>query len=553
MRRFAYALLLPLVVACGDRPASDLADRPVQGGTAVVAGSHDLRHMNGLVVDEPNAADLLRSALFLTLVAPDTGIDYVPRLAEGWERDGERVTFRLRRDVFWHDGVPTTAEDVAFTFRRVRDPETASPVAPLFEGWDAVEVVDSFTVRFRVRPRPDDLFAWTELPIAPAHLLDTVPANALRRAAFNRRPVGNGPFRVVSYRENDRWVFEANPEFPEALGGRPHLDRLVWRVIPESSAQVTELRTGNAHLIMAARAIHLRDLVPRPGIRAIVAPSNTYAFIGWNARAAPLDDVRVRRALTLAIDRQEILDALRDGYGSLAVGPIPPGHWAAHPDLAPYPHDPEAARSLLDEAGWQVSGPTGVRTDEAGRSLEIEVMIPAGVDFSRDLAEVVRGHLARVGVGVRTRPLEAATLFGTITAPEKRFQAVILTLGADRALDLRETFHSQAIGQPYQLSSWSTPEADALMDRLAGARTRQEALPLWYRLQEVLHDEQPWTFLYYAPTLLAVSDRLQGVHVDARGTFITLPEWWLAPGPDGVPAREGADDATDEPASAGRP
>lgn len=532
----ACSAILP---ACGEAPPlSDPASEPVAGGTAVVVGSHDLQNLNPLVVDEQDTAELLKYALFTTLVRFDSAYGYRPYLAESWEESGDTaIVFHLRRDVRWHDGRPTTAEDVAFTFRRVKDRATASSLVDLFESWVAVTVVDSHTARFRVRPHPDPLYPWTELPVVPAHLLDSVPPETMRRASFNSRPIGNGPFRFVSHRENDRWTLEANEDFPADLGGRPYLDRVVWRSVPESEAQVVELLTGNAHFIMSPRTPHVPRLEASPAARVIRAPTNSYAFLGWNTASGPLRDVRVRRALTAAIDRRAILDGLRGGYGTIAIGPVPPAHWAYHDGLEPLPYDTSAAGAFLDAAGWRDRDGDGVREDERGRPLRIGLKIPAGVDYSRDLAQVVQAHLARVGVRLEMVQLEPATLFDDITAGEKRFEGVLLTLAGDFRLDLRDTFHSRAIGQPFQLSSWSDPEADALMDALAAAADREEAIPLWHRLQEVLQEEQPWTFLYYAPALRGASAALRGVTVDGRGTLVTLPSWWLEPASPGGDVR----------------
>ena len=530
-RRLTHAVLPALLLVapgCGEGGKGVQSETPVRGGTVVVAGSHDLQNMNGLVADDQDTADLLKHALFMTLVRFDADQEYLPYLAESWEVRDSVAEFRLRRDVRWHDGRPTTARDVAFTFERLKDPEAGAPMVDVFDAWESAEAVDSFTVRFRLRPHADPLYGWTELPVMPAHLLDTVPAEAMRRAAFNGRPVGNGPFRFVSRRENDRWIFEANPDFPADLGGRPYLDRVVWRVIPESAAQLAELRTGNAHVALSARASQLPGLASNPAIRVIQAPSNNYAFVGWNTADPLLADPRVRRALTHGMDRQGLLDGLRGGYGTVAFGPVPPAHWAHHPTLEPLAHDPARAGELLEEAGWHDRDGDGVRENEEGQPLSLTLKIPSGVDFSRDAAEVLRADLAEIGVRLETRALEAGTLFDDITAPTKRFQGVLLTLAGDFRLDLRDSFHSRSIGEPFQLSSWSSPEADSLMDRLAAAGTREAAVPAWHRLQELMREAQPWTFLYYAPTILAVRSELKGVEVDERGILVTLPRWWLA-------------------------
>jgi peptide/nickel transport system substrate-binding protein len=320
-----------LLGCSGDRDGEPQRRVPT-GGTAVVAGFVDLGALNPFAAVESTTQEFNRHALFLPLLRMGEDMSPQPALAERWESDGDSiVTFHLREDVLWHDGTPTTAEDVAFTFRAVKDSATAYPDRDRFAGWHDVEVVDAHTVRFRVRPSPDRLLGWTLLPIAPAHRLGDVPAGGLARAAFNDDPVGNGPFRFVSRRPNDRVVFEANPAFPEALGGRPNVDRLVYRVIPESTARVAELVSGGVDLVLGYPLDDLAELTA--GMSAIETEARQVAFIGWNARRAPLGDARVRRALTLAIDRREIVAARREGHGSVAASIVPPAFWAWDAEL----------------------------------------------------------------------------------------------------------------------------------------------------------------------------------------------------------------------------
>src|SRR5690606_30253817 len=197
--------------------------------------------------------------------------------------------FHLRRDVRWHDGVPTTARDVVFTFERVKDPVTAFPIPEYFELWNSVEAIDSFTVRFTFEPHMDPLHGWSLTPIAPAHVLDTVPPDRMYQTTFNRAPIGNGPFRFVEYRQGDRWIFEANPDFPEALGGRPYLDRVVWRPIPDGTAQVTEVRTGNADVSLTPMAELFAQFQSTEGLRGINRQGRQYANAIWNSRVPPLN------------------------------------------------------------------------------------------------------------------------------------------------------------------------------------------------------------------------------------------------------------------------
>lgn len=456
-------------------------------------------------------------------------LDFAPSLAESWELLGDTgVLFHLRDDVYWHDGARTTAYDVAFTYRRAKDPETGFPNASYFELWDAVEVVDSFTVRFAFEPHADPLAGWPFTPIVPRHLLDSVPAAQLRQAEFNQHPVGNGPYRFASKRANDRWILEANPDFPEGLGGRPYLDRVVLRVIPEQTAQLAELRTGNVDVVLTPTAARVSALDAEPELRAIVRPSRNYLFVGWNGRRQPFDDARVRRALSLAMDRQEIIDVMRAGYGTLAVGPVGPWHWAYADALEPLPYDPRAARSLLAEAGLRDRDGDGVVEDAEGEEFAFELRIASQNAYQAGVAQIIQADLAAVGVRASVRALEYTTLISQLISPDKPFEAVLMAMTADFRLDLHDKWHSDALGGPFQVASYSNPEVDRIIDRTRVMTDREEALPLLHRFQTILRAEQPWSFLFYYPDLLVVRERLRGVETDIRSDLVSLSRWWLA-------------------------
>lgn len=522
-RRKGHLLLaLALVMACG----GDVDPR--RGGTVVIGGGSDLDHANPLVSVDAWTNEILRYALFTPLLNYGPDLDYEPHLAESWEMLADTgVTFKLRRDVFWHDGTPTTAHDVLFTFERARDPATGFPNADYFTRWTGAEVVDSFTIRFRFEPHAEPLAGWPFTPIVPMHVLDTVPPADMRHTAFNRNPIGNGPFRFVSHRANDRWIFEANPDFPQGLGGPPLLDRLVWRVIPDNTAQLTEVRVGQVDLVLQPRPDQVRDLAERDGIRAVIKPSRQFAFIAWNGRRPPLDDARVRKALAMAIDRERILEGVRRGFGVVAVGPVMPFHWAYDPAVLPLPFDAGAALTLLGDAGITDSNGDGRLQLPDGSPFRIEIKLPAGSDLHRDAAEAVRGDLARIGVQVTTRQTEVTTLFADVTSAERNFDAALLGWSGGLRLDLRDTFHSASANGPYQFASYRNPAVDELLDRATVERDRAAAAPMWQRVQELLRDDQPWTLLYYQTDAFLARDRVEGMEMDIRGALVTLPRWWV--------------------------
>ncbi len=530
--RLLLALTAALGTACRDNaplPVASAADAaPRDGGTLVIAGPNDVGPMNAFIASESYTQDLLLHALFLPLVSLDVEGGFQPALARSWDWQGDTaLVFHMRDDVRWSDGPKTTAWDVAFTFDRARDPASGFPNADDLMHWKSVSVVDSFTVRFTLDRFIDPLLTWAFLPIMPKHALDSIPPARMRQAGFNHAPIGNGPFRFAEYRAGDRWVFDANPDFPAGLGGRPHLDRVVWRVISENTAQVTELLTGNADLILAPRAEDLTRLRGEAGVVPIVKAATQYHFIGWNGKRRPLDDARVRRALTLSINRPQILQVLRGGHGELASGPIGPFHWAFPDSVRPLPYDTAAARALFAEAGLRPDASGKLRLPD-GRPFRIELKIPTSNAFTRDVAEMIQADLANVGVSMSVRPVEFTTLIGQISSPARDFDAVLMAWDADFRINLRDTFHSAAINGEYQLASFHNATVDATLDTLATLTDRRDAIPRWHRVQRIIRDEQPWTFLWYVPNLYAARARLRGAVMDVRGAFINVGSWWLA-------------------------
>lgn len=501
---------------------------PRPGGTAVVAGPTDLGPLNSLVAAERITQEFLEHALFLTVVALDEEFRYRPRLAASWTAEGDSaLILHLRRDVHWHDGTPTTAADLTFTYGRIADPATGFPDASRFRGVRGVEALDSFTVRLRFEPMPDPLAAWAITPIMPHHLLEATAPADMRQAPFNRQPVGNGPFRFVSRAANDRVTFEANPDFPPELGGRPHLDRLVYRVLPEATARVAELRAGNVDVLLNVPVAEIERLEGSP-IRIQQAPSRQFAFIGWNARRPPLDDGVVRRALSMAIDRAGMVRLLRGGYGEAAAGPVPSWHWAFPEGARPLPHDIEGSSALLDAAGLRDVDGDGFREGRDGGRLDVELKYPATDEIFRNAAELVRADLERVGVRLVPRPTEGATLVADITGSARDFDAAMLSLELDFHLSITDMFHSARRDGPFQITGYGDPALDAVLDSLALAGERDATRRHWEQAYEILQRDQPWTFLYFFPNLAAVSPRLNGVRMDARGRLAGVEGWWIA-------------------------
>lgn len=534
-RLAAGALAAMLVGGCdgegsAERRGGTSPEAERRGGTAVVGGREPVATLNPLTATDYVAFQLQRHVLFTTLVRTDSAGRPRPYLARSWElnADTTEITFHLRPDVRWHDGTPTTAADVAFTFRRAKDPEVPFPNRAFFDLWEDVEVADDTTVRFELRPHPGFLLGWSETAIVPAHVLEGVPAADLASHPFGTaEPVGNGPFRFVERRGTDTWIFEANPEFPPALGGRPYLERLVYRAVPDATTLLSELRSGGVHYYMDVPPGQVARLETDAATRVVTYPSRVVTFIAWNTRRAPFTQTAVRRALTMAIDRDQVVRVVRNGLGAVASGPVGPWHWAHDPAWGPLPHAPDSARALLGGAGWRDIDGDGVR-ERDGKEMRFQLLTNEN-PVRQDIAVIVQEQLGRVGVAAEPRLRETASLAAAVTGSERAFDAVILAFTQDWVLDDRDQWACDRRGLPFHFSGFCSPGLDAALDSIPLAREPGARERLYRRYHETIAREQPYTYLYHDVTAAGLRRELHGARPDARGDLVTVREWWLEP------------------------
>jgi peptide/nickel transport system substrate-binding protein len=546
LRSYAALTLLAATLlgsGCGDGGA-DAGNEAVtarRGGSAVIAGYVEIRGLSPFTsITDLNKA-LERYALFMPLVMLDSALTPVPWLAESWDTvsigaDSLLLSFRLRRDVFWQDGTQTTAHDVATTFRLAMDPRSAYVEAAALELFHREpEVVDSFTVRFRLRRHPDYLEAFFLLPALPAHVLGDVEPQALARHPFGTRPITNGPFRVVRGSSRE-WVFAANPDFPEALGGRPRLDRLVYRTIPEQTSLITEVLMERVDLALSIRPPQVAQLAASDAVRVLTFPVPNWIFIALNTELPHFRERDVRRAIAMAIDRQALVDGIMGGLNVTGRASVTPVHWAYDAERA-IRFDPDSSRLLLDRAGWVDGDGDGVRENADGVPLRFRLKVWQGAGSYRDMAEAVQAQLARVGIVAQPEVVEFNTFLTHIQGretPEGRVRSFEAAIGnwTDNLLrkDDSQLLHSRNRGSPRQWTAFNSPRIDALLDTIAVTMDRDAARPLWSAYQQELLDESPLIFLFYAQGINASLRRLQGIpDDDPRGPLATVQRWWLLP------------------------
>ncbi len=516
---WASSLVLLTVFAC---EAPESAGR---GATVFYASGADLQSINPLLTVHPLAKAVQKHVLFLTLATYDSALHPVPRLASWtWSPDRTVITFELREDVFWHDGRQTTADDVVWTLGMARNREVAYPRARDLAAVDDVLAIDSFTVAVRFR-RPQPVFpdVLADLAILPAHAFADVEPSEVRQAAFNVSPVGNGPFTFVEHRPNQRWVFQRSVSFPAALG-RPVLQRFVVAVVDESATKLAALTSGELDFAGISPA-HAGFVRSDSRLKVVDYPVMYVAAVVWNLRRSPFDEVQVRRALTMALDRQVIVDAYLYGFGTVAEGPVPPEHpW--HEPVSPVPHDRAAARALLDQAGWQV-GEDGIRVRDGAR-LALDLMTVGSSDNAME--QMLQAQLRDVGVKVTIRQLELATFLAVAQGDDRDFDALVTLIPGDLSLGYVAAMLEGGMPGPLAYPGYRSDAFDGALAAVLTATDEELLGDAWRRAQRILARDHPTTWLYHARGLQGANRRVQADPPDLRGELAGIAAWRIEQG-----------------------
>ena len=515
-QRASTCAAIAIALACSPPSRSD--------GTVVYASGADLESANPLVTVHPLSRQIQRYALLVTLVRYDSALVMQPYLARRWEWNATRdeLTLHLHRALGWHDGRPTTARDVVFTLDAARDRATGYPRYGDLATITATRAVDDSTVRIAFSTPPPGLPPiLAELPILPEHLLGAVPRAEMRRAEFNLDPVGNGPFRFRSREAGRRWVFERVADFPDELGGPASIQRLVVAVVDEPTTKFAGLVSGE--LAIAGIAPTMASLVSRdPSLKVVSYPVLFSNAIVFNAARPPFDDIRVRKAISAAIDRRRIIDAALAGYATPAYGPVPSDNPLA---VSEQPPSARAADSLLDAAGWTKAADG--RRMKAGRPLSFTLLTVGSGDNA--VEQLLQADMRAHGVALEIRQSEFGAFLSEARAKPKRFDALFTGIPGDLSLSyLAAMFDSRLAGGALDYADFHTPALDSAFARVSYATTPDALAAEWRTVQKLLAAETPVAWVYHARGVQGVTARLTGVAMDLRGEMPSVATWRLA-------------------------
>ena len=511
----------PLEQAVHDARSAGAAG-PVHGDTMVLGmvGEPSVL-IPGLSSD--SASSEIESLLYVAPLEYDKDLNVVPSAAESFEvlDDGLRLRFFLRPGIYWQDGVELTADDVEFTYKLMIDPDTPTAYSSDYKAVQSFTRIGryGFEVTYE-KPFPRSLNTWMR-GILPKHALE---GQDLRSTPLGRKPLSCGPYILQEWKAGSTLVLTANKDY---FKGKPFIDRLVYRVIPDVTTMFLELKAKEIDVMK--ESMTPQQFLYQTTAPAFAAEYNTfkelgysYTFLGYNLKSGFFSDARVRRALAYGINKQEIIKGALFGLGEPTTGPYRPGSWV-YKTIEDYPYDPEKALELLAEAGWK-KGEDGILY-KGTTPFSFTLLTNQGNESRIKTAILIQSQLQKLGIEVKIRSVEWAAFLKQFVMPGY-FDAVVLGWTVTQDPDAFDVWHSSRI-KGLNFIGFSNPEVDTLLEEARATFDEETRKRLYGRFQDILHQEQPYCFLYVPYALSAVQKRFHGIEPAPAGIFYNAHEWWV--------------------------
>lgn len=507
---------------------SEESGKPQYGGDLIVGSTGSPTTFNDYYATD-TASGAIIGFLFNGLITFNDQFEPVPDLAKDWEvsEDGLTYTFHLKEGVKFHDGEEMTAEDVVFSYNIPRSEDYTGPRASDFAVIENIEAVDQYTVKITLKEKDASfLSSVASYSILPKHILGDVPISKLAEHPFNtKNPIGTGPFQFVEWKDGQYVKVKA---FEDYFEGRPYLDSVTYKIVPDANALLAQLKAGDIHY-MGVQSTQLRSvkpLVEQGKLEMKTTLSLAYTYLGYNMRLDMFDDVKVRRALTHAIDREKIVQAVLNGDGQVAHAPGSPLSWAYNEDVPKFPYNPEKAKQLLEEAGWVDTDGDGIR-EKNGKEFAFTIKTNQGNEVREQTATVIQQMLKQVGVKATPKIIEWSAFIEQVTAPNWDFEAVILGWALGMDPDPSDLWHTREIEQGLNFVAFSDPELDKLMDKNTKILDQEKRAEVIGKIMAGIASQQPYTFLFYPNDHIAYTPKLHDVKLHPRIGYYKINTWWM--------------------------
>jgi peptide/nickel transport system substrate-binding protein len=495
---------------------------PVDGDWLIYHLSAEPATLNPITATDAYEGTVNNGKIYETLIERNNEtLELEPLLAESWEvsEDKLKYTFKIREGIKWHDGTPFTSEDVVFSYKTIMNPKVDSPqLRSYFQEIRDVKALDELRVEFTyARPYFLALEFCGGMPIVPKHIFDNGDFNT---NPAGRDPIGTGPYKFVKWSTGREIVLEKNADY---WGEKPKLDKIIFKIITDQTV---------AFQVLKRKDLDVSGLTPIQWERQTSSPAfkesfdklsyftPNYSYIGWNSKRPFFADKQVRTAMTHLVNRELILDKILYNLGAIVTNPFYINSPEYDKSIKPLDYNPVKAEELLKEAGWVDHDDDGIR-DKDGVKFAFEFLIPGGSETGEKIATILKEELDNMGIQMDIRKTEWAVF--TARLNERNFDAVTLAWSMGVESDPYQIWSSTQAESGSNFIGFKNEEADKLIEEARTEFDRDKRKKLYTRFAEIVHNEQPYTFLFCRKSTVAVNKRFENVVVYPLG--IDPVEW----------------------------
>ncbi len=518
-------------------PDADLPSDFADGNELILVWNSEPQTLTPFVSRDAYATRVYREVMEQLVWTDAETLKTVPGLAKSWEVSGDGLTikFYMFENATFSDGHPVTSEDVVFTYDLIMNPEIDAPVTRsyLSEMIESCSALDEYTVEFKLKKVYFDSVGITGGNwVLPKHIYGNY-APDVYNTKIREKCVGSGPWVLEDWANGEKLVLARNENY---WGPKPAMDRQTIRFIKSEQAEWQEFRAENVHMVgpTSEQWTQYKDtewMQENSEAFKYYSPLGGYGYIGYNLRNPILGDKLVRQALTMLIDREELIDTLRQGLGQIVSGPFFFAGDQYNNDLEPWPFDPEVASEFLAEAGWEDTDGDGVLDrdldgDDIRDPFEVTFLMPSGSSYADRLQRYVKDKFEAAGIKVILDQLEWSVFEERLT--ERDFEIVSLAWTGSPESDPYQIWHSsQAENRGSNYIGYKNAEVDELIETARITMDREKRMEMWHQVMGHLHQDQPYTFLFNRPSLVFLDDQFKNVR---RHPLRLLVSEWYVPG-----------------------
>jgi peptide/nickel transport system substrate-binding protein len=552
MKKYLFIILI-FFLSCNNKDDKNLnkISSPANGGALVIGIPNDFDFLNPILSMDlvcESVQDLVFPSLLDMHWNDDQEITFEPYYANSWQfsPDYKTITFNLKNNIYWEDGKKVIPADLVFSYKLYQNPAVASAKQNWLKNLDinpagfrnsngtGIDIINDTTIRFHFSRRYSNQMIHSNLKFIAKHIFEKTDPKNLQNDTNNFKPIGAGPYKLLDWKENQLIILGRNDNYK--LSNKPFIDKIIFRVLPEPLTRITALKQGEVDFIEGIKPDDVNELRKNKNLSIISFTGRNYDYISWSnidnsyyhktKKIKPhslFGDKRIRRALTMGINRQDIIRSYLGEFSRSCNGPISPVFkWAYNDQLKPVEYNPEKAKSLLQECGWSDKDGDGI-IEKDGKKFKFTLYYQTGNSRREYVANIVQNNLKMIGIDIDLQKMEWNVF--TEKMNKREIDAFISGNGVDYTFDLINFWGSDLEKCRLNDPGFQNKRVDELLELADNTVNLKDSAPYWKEFQEIINEEQPCTFLYWYALIIGHNTRIKNVKSNIWDSYNHIWEW----------------------------